>query len=123
MGTCAHVDGVMLGRAAYHEPEILLAVDPELFGEAPPVADAFEAIEAYEPYVAARLAEGRAPSHHHAPHARPFHRPSRRAGLSPSSRDRGVKPGANLQTLRDAVAHVSRETVQAWTGEAGSRSE
>ena len=30
-----HVDGVMLGRAAYQEPEILLAVDPELFGESP----------------------------------------------------------------------------------------
>src|SRR5918995_1400075 len=27
----AHVDGVMLGRVAYHEPEILLAVDPELY--------------------------------------------------------------------------------------------
>src|SRR5689334_20958028 len=26
------VDGVMLGRVAYHEPEILLAVDRELFG-------------------------------------------------------------------------------------------
>src|ERR1700676_2230663 len=30
----AHVDGVMLGRAAYQEPWRLLAVDPELFGEA-----------------------------------------------------------------------------------------
>ena len=33
----AHVDGVMLGRAAYQEPELLLRVDPEIFGEAPPV--------------------------------------------------------------------------------------
>ena len=33
-------------------------VDPELFGEAAPVADAFAAVEAFEPYVAARLAEG-----------------------------------------------------------------
>src|SRR5690242_6049872 len=30
----AHVDGVMLGRAAYQEPWRLLAVDPEIFGEA-----------------------------------------------------------------------------------------
>src|SRR6202166_4523202 len=29
-----HVDGVMLGRAAYREPWRLFAVDPELFGEA-----------------------------------------------------------------------------------------
>src|SRR5437870_1443456 len=34
----AHVDGVMLGRAAYQEPWRLLAVDPELFGEAAPQA-------------------------------------------------------------------------------------
>jgi tRNA-dihydrouridine synthase A len=31
----AHVDGVMLGRAAYQEPELLLEVDRALFGEAP----------------------------------------------------------------------------------------
>ena len=30
----AHVDGVMMGRAAYQEPWRLLAVDPLLFGEA-----------------------------------------------------------------------------------------
>src|SRR5580693_5381243 len=34
----AHVDGVMLGRAAYQEPWRLLEVDPELFGEAAPFA-------------------------------------------------------------------------------------
>ena len=34
----AHVDGVMLGRAAYQEPWRLLNVDPELFGEAAPFA-------------------------------------------------------------------------------------
>ena len=33
----AHVDGVMLGRAAYQEPWRLLVVDPELFGEAAPL--------------------------------------------------------------------------------------
>src|SRR5215210_5173130 len=30
-----HLDGVMLGRVAYHEPEILLAVDRDLYGEEP----------------------------------------------------------------------------------------
>ena len=34
----AHVDGVMMGRAAYQEPWRLLAVDAELFGETPPQA-------------------------------------------------------------------------------------
>jgi tRNA-dihydrouridine synthase A len=53
-----HVDGVMLGRAAYRTPELLLDVDSELFGQAPPVPDAFAAFFAYLPYVEARLAEG-----------------------------------------------------------------
>src|ERR1700758_4066898 len=34
----AHVDGVMLGRAAYQEPWRLLNVDPALFGEPAPFA-------------------------------------------------------------------------------------
>src|ERR1700685_1538204 len=34
----AHVDGVMLGRAAYQEPWRLLSADSELFGEAAPYA-------------------------------------------------------------------------------------
>src|SRR5215203_3116894 len=53
-----HLDGVMLGRAAYQNPELLLRVDPEFFGENPPAVDPFEALEGFEPYVAARLAEG-----------------------------------------------------------------
>jgi tRNA-dihydrouridine synthase A len=103
------VDGVMLGRAAYQEPELLLAVDRELFGEAPPVADAFEAIEAFEPYVAARLAEGVRL------HAMTRHilglftgRPGARAFRRHLATE-AVKPGAGLATLREAVAHVSRD--------------
>ena len=52
------VDGVMIGRAAYQNPELLLAVDPQLFGEEAPFADALEAIEAYYPYVERQLAQG-----------------------------------------------------------------
>ena len=28
----AHVDGVMVGRAAYQNPELLIGVDPDLYG-------------------------------------------------------------------------------------------
>ena len=52
-----HVDGVMLGRAAYHEPALLGQVDRELFGETGEVTPA-EAVEAYLPYVRAQLARG-----------------------------------------------------------------
>ena len=51
------LDGVMLGRAAYHEPALLGRVDAEWFGEGAPV-DPFGAVEAYRPYLSARLGEG-----------------------------------------------------------------
>src|SRR5580700_7386921 len=51
----AHVDGVMLGRAAYQNPELLLQVDPRLFNEPAPHADAFAALAAFEPYIAREL--------------------------------------------------------------------
>jgi tRNA-dihydrouridine synthase A len=50
-------DGVMLGRAPYHTPGLLGAVDARVFGEDETV-DGFMAVERYRPYLAARLAEG-----------------------------------------------------------------
>ena len=102
----AHVDGVMLGRAAYQEPELLLAVDPEIFGVPAPVADAHEAIEAFIPYVEARLAEGvrlSSMTRHllglfaGRPGARAFRR---RLAVE------AVKHGAGVDVLRAAVAEV-----------------
>jgi tRNA-dihydrouridine synthase A len=54
----AHVDGAMLGRAAYREPWRLLAVDPLVFGAPAPAASARAALEALLPYVARELARG-----------------------------------------------------------------
>jgi tRNA-dihydrouridine synthase A len=54
----AAVDGVMLGRAAYHEPAILGAVDRSLFGEAGGNVTSFEAVERFLPYVRAELVRG-----------------------------------------------------------------
>src|SRR6201996_4757926 len=54
----AHVDGVMLGRAAYQEPWRLLPVDAEIFGEAPRFASMKEAFTAMTPYIARELAKG-----------------------------------------------------------------
>ena len=49
------VDGVMLGRAAYHDPGLLGQVDRRVFGDGIDV-DAWEAVEVFRPYVAAELA-------------------------------------------------------------------
>jgi tRNA-dihydrouridine synthase A len=104
----AHVDGVMVGREAYQNPEILLKVDPELFGEAAPFPDAFAALEAYEPYVERQLGRGVKL------HAMTRHlvglfpgRPGARAFRRHLATE-GVKPGAGLEVLREALAHVAR---------------
>jgi len=52
------VDGVMLGRAAYHAPALLGQVDRRLFGEATTDVDPFAAVETYKSYLSARLTEG-----------------------------------------------------------------
>jgi tRNA-dihydrouridine synthase A len=54
----AHVDGAMLGRAAYREPWRLLAVDPLVFGAPAPAASARAALEALLPYIERELARG-----------------------------------------------------------------
>jgi tRNA-dihydrouridine synthase A len=53
-----HVDGVMMGRSAYHEPALLGSVDRLIFGEAGEDVDPFEAIARYRPYMAAQLEQG-----------------------------------------------------------------
>jgi tRNA-dihydrouridine synthase A len=51
-----HVDGAMLGRAAYHTPYLLHELDVAWFGGA--VVSRSELLRAYRPYVEAQLARG-----------------------------------------------------------------
>jgi len=53
----AHVDGVMLGRAAYHGPSLLGDADARLFGDGAGVSPR-EAVARFLPYVRAELARG-----------------------------------------------------------------
>ncbi len=100
------VDGVMLGRAAYQEPWRLLAVDPELFGEAAPHAAMKDVFEAMIPYIEGQLAQGVrlhsitrhfVGAFHAVPGARAFRR---------HLAENGVKPGAGVKVLRDAIVLV-----------------
>ncbi len=102
------LDGVMLGRAAWHEPGQLGEVDARFFGVAGTV-DPFEAVEAYRPYIAARLGEGV----NFAAMARPmlglFHgRPGARTWRRVLTVE-GVRPGAGLAVLDAALAAVTRQ--------------
>ena len=54
----ARVDGVMMGRAAYHDPGLLGAVDRRLFDPGASEVTPFEAVERYLPHVRAELARG-----------------------------------------------------------------
>lgn len=54
-----HVDGVMVGRAAYHTPaDILLEADSRIFGDATPRPTREEAVLEMLPHIDAHLAEG-----------------------------------------------------------------
>ncbi|HET7334584.1 MAG TPA: tRNA dihydrouridine(20/20a) synthase DusA [Rhizomicrobium sp.] len=101
----AHVDGVMMGRAAYHTPALLADVDARLFDGAQVNID--DAVETYVDYIAHQLTRG-VPLNAMTKHmlglfnGRPGARLFRRH-LS----ENATKPGANTQTLRDALAHLS----------------
>ncbi|AUC97774.1 tRNA dihydrouridine(20/20a) synthase DusA [Bradyrhizobium sp. SK17] len=101
-----HVEGVMLGRAAYQEPWRLLSVDSELFGETPPLATMKDVFAAMLPYIERQLAEGTrlhsitrhfVGAFHGVPGARAFRR---------HLAENGVRTGAGIDVLRDAIALV-----------------
>jgi len=103
---CGNLDGVMMGRTAYQEPWRLLAVDPALFGTAPPFATATEAALALAPYIESEMTKGvrlSALTRHvlglfrAVPGARAFRR-----HLSVEA----VKPGATASVMADALALV-----------------
>jgi tRNA-dihydrouridine synthase A len=104
-----HLDGVMLGRAAYQNPELLIGVDPELFGEPAPVADGFEAIEAFMPVIARGLQRGER-LHDYTRHLHGLFagRPGARTFRQVLATE-AVKRGAGLEVLRYAVSLVSRD--------------
>jgi tRNA-dihydrouridine synthase A len=100
------VDGVMLGRAAYHVPAMLAEVDARFFAGATRDLDA--AVDAYLRYVRRKLDDG-VPLNAMTKHmlglfnGRPGARLFRRH-LS----ENATRTGANVQTLRDALAHLGR---------------
>lgn len=52
------VDGVMMGRAAYHQPFLLAGVDAEIFGQTTVEAERPEFVHALKPYIDQQLASG-----------------------------------------------------------------
>jgi tRNA-dihydrouridine synthase A len=105
-GHLAHLDGAMMGRAAYREPWRLLAVDPLLFGESAPSPSPRAAALALMPYIERALASGlrlhAITRHLHGlfqgvPGARAYRR---------HLATQAVKPGAGPEVLAEAVAMI-----------------
>ena len=99
------LDGVMLGRAAYHDPASVLVGADELWGD-PPGPDAFDAVDAMRPYITAHLAGG-GRLHQITRHMLGafMHRPGARGWRRVLS-EHANKPGAGLQVLDMALAEV-----------------
>lgn len=109
----AHVDGVMMGRAAYQTPALLAAVDERVYGEAREAFDAAAVVERMAAYASRHLAHGgrlASVTRHMVglfagqPGARRF-----RQILS----EEGTRPGAGPEVLRRAAAVVGPQALAA----------
>ncbi len=108
-----HVDGVMLGRAAYQTPFLLSEVDNRFFGSRRKPPTRAEIVEAFLPYAERKCAEG-VPLYAMARHLLGlFH------GVAGAKRwrrhisEHGPKPGAGPQVIREALACVEQAGVSA----------
>ncbi|MBB5015368.1 tRNA dihydrouridine(20/20a) synthase DusA [Rehaibacterium terrae] len=106
----AHVDGVMLGRAAYHDPYLLHRLDRALFGDAADLVPRAELLRGMEAYVRGHLAAGHALKHitRHLLglfHGQPGGRAFRQVLSEGAHRD-----GADWALVERAIAHTRRPT-------------
>lgn len=108
-----HVDGVMLGRAAYQNPGLLLDVDRRLFGETAPPRQARAVAESLIPYIEAHVAAGGKVSNvtrhmlglfQGMPGARAYRR---------HLATHAAKPDAGAQVLREALSFVRENAARA----------
>ncbi|MBA8819146.1 tRNA dihydrouridine(20/20a) synthase DusA [Ochrobactrum sp. P6BS-III] len=108
-----HMDGVMLGRAAYHNPALLAEVDARLFGDEPVAVDMADIIEAMCEYTDRHIASGGRLSHVSRHMVGLFSgMPGARRWRQMLSTD-ATKPGANSDVLREAYAAVTEASAEA----------
>jgi tRNA-dihydrouridine synthase A len=99
-----HLDGVMLGRAAYGEPYVLADADRRFFGSSRPPLTRNEILAAYIPYVESELARGTPFTHLMRPLLGLFHAQYGGRLYRRILSEQGHKPGAGADLLREAIA-------------------
>jgi len=108
----SHVDGVMLGRVAYHHPWELTEVDPLFAGEGVRVATRREAVEEMLPYIAEQVADGQS-LHRITRHMLGLYhgQPGGRIWRQVLSTEAG-RHGAGIDVLEKAVALVEEQAAR-----------
>lgn len=108
-----HVDGVMLGRAAYHTPGVLGDVDARIYGDTHPAPSDEALCEAMATYAARHIEKGGRLGHVTRHMVGLFHgRPGARRFRQILSTDAN-KPGAGPEVIRSAFTAVAAETAAA----------
>lgn len=108
------LDGVMIGRAAYHQPgDVLSAADARIFGEKAGINDPFDVVEQMLPYIEAELSKG-ARLHQISRHMLGLFagRPGARAWRRMLS-EGANRPGAGPGLVQEALAQVQRQPLSA----------
>ncbi len=100
------MDGVMLGRAAYHNPYLLAQVDSRLFGDGAPPPSRLQVIERLLPWAEEQVRQG-APVHCITRHILGLFQgqPGARAWRRHLS-ENAHRPGAGAAVIQDALARV-----------------
>jgi len=104
-----HLDGVMIGREAYHSPYILAEVDQQIFGLDTPIKKRSQVVEEMYPYIEQELMKGASLGHisrhmlglfQSMPGARQWRR---------YISENAHKKGAGIEVMQTALAKIPKE--------------
>jgi tRNA-dihydrouridine synthase A len=99
-----HVDGVMVGREAYHNPYLLAEVDQQLFGDARPKASRQQIILQMMPYIEREMRQGVRLNSISRHLLGMFHGVDGARAWRRHISENATKPGADMQVILDAMA-------------------
>jgi len=102
----AHMDGVMLGRAAYHTPYVLAEIDRRYFGSGTPVPSRADIVARLMPYIETEMEKG-VRLHQITRHILGlYHRQPRARAWRRQLSEIGVRPQSGVEVLREALEIV-----------------